>query len=51
VSDQDRDKLTKDEDATEDVEAHKHGHRELDDSPSEDTDNDVEAHKHGGKDS
>jgi hypothetical protein len=51
VSDQDRDKLSKDGDSTEDVEGHKHGHREIDDSPSEDTDNDVEAHKHGGKDS
>ncbi len=51
MSDQDRDKLgkTDDEDATDEVEAHKHGHREADGAADES--DEVEAHKLGGKDS
>jgi hypothetical protein len=45
VSDQDRDKLSKDEDATDDVEAHKLSR--ADDETDNDGD-DVEAHKLGG---
>ena len=53
MSDQERDKLSKlpnetGDDADDDVEAHKHGGRDMDES--EDSDDDVEAHKHGGKD-
>jgi hypothetical protein len=52
MSDQDRSKHVKatDEHLEDDVEAHKHGHREAD-AGSEDSSDDVIAHKHGGKDS
>lgn len=52
MSDQERDKLIKatDEDGGDDVEAHKHGHREADGSTDDDSSDDFEAHKHGGKD-
>jgi hypothetical protein len=51
MSDQERGKHVKaTDDDLNDVEAHKHGHREADLSPSDDSDA-VEAHKHGGKDS
>lgn len=55
MSDQERDKLQKDsdEDGAEDVEAHKHGGRDMHGhrGADEDTNDDVEAHKLGGKDS
>jgi hypothetical protein len=59
VSDQERDKYGKDEEeGADDVEAHKHGHRDADISPTDDDSDAVEAHKdpassfgHGGKDS
>jgi hypothetical protein len=52
MSDQERDKYGdhEDEDATEDVEAHKHGHRDADPS-ADDSSDDVVAHKLGAKDS
>ena len=52
MSDQERDKhgTHEEEDGTEDVEAHKHGHREADPS-ADDSNDDVVAHKHGHKDS
>ncbi len=54
MSDQDRSKHVKatDEHLEDDVEAHKHGHREADaGADTEDASDDVIAHKHGGKDS
>jgi hypothetical protein len=50
MSDQERDKHVKatDEDGGDEVEAHKHGHRDAD--STNDDDNDVEAHKHGHRD-
>lgn len=50
MSDQDRDKLSKDDDGTDDVEAHKLGHRDKLSMDDDDSD-DVEAHKLGSKDS
>jgi hypothetical protein len=54
MSDQDRSKHVKatDEHADDDVEAHKHGHRDADTgADTEDASDDVVAHKLGGKDS
>ena len=55
MSDQERDKLSKlpneTDDGADDVEAHKHSGRDMDDSPKDDDSDAVEAHKHGGKDS
>jgi hypothetical protein len=52
MSDLERGKHVKatDEDGADEVEAHKHGHRDADTTADDDS-NDVEAHKHGGKDS
>ena len=52
MSDQERDKYGthEEEDGTEDVEAHKHGHRDAEPS-ADDSNDDVVAHKHGHKDS
>jgi uncharacterized protein YnzC (UPF0291/DUF896 family) len=54
VSDQERDKLSKlpneTDDEGNDVEAHKHSTRDMDETIDDDG-NDVEAHKHGGRDS
>jgi hypothetical protein len=54
MSDQDRSKHVKatDEHIDDDVEAHKHGHRDADaNAEPEDANDEVVAHKHGGKDS
>jgi hypothetical protein len=50
MSDQERDKHVKatDEDGGDEVEAHKHGHRDAD-STNDDDGDDVEAHKMSGR--
>jgi hypothetical protein len=53
VSDQERGKHVKanDDDGGDDVEAHKHGGRDMDNSPKDDDDDAVEGHMLAGKDS